>query len=66
MMTSRPHAKVVLKRLSHEMNILFDVLKIKSILHAPLILNFSGCLFGKKCKYKDFACFYETLANYFL
>jgi hypothetical protein len=31
MMTNRPHAKVVLKGLGQEMNILFEVLKIKSI-----------------------------------
>jgi hypothetical protein len=25
---------------------------------------FSGCLFGKKNKYKDFACFYEKTTNF--
>jgi hypothetical protein len=47
-MSIRPHVKVVIKRLGHEMNIVVEVLKIKPILHAPLILNLSGYFFGKK------------------
>jgi len=55
MMSIRPHAKVVFKGLGHEMNIFAKVLKIKSILHAPLILNFSGSLFlGRNINIKIF------------
>ncbi len=35
-------AKVVLKGMGQEMNILFEVLEIKSVRHEQLILIFSG------------------------